>query len=82
MDAWETLISNSTISPDHDAWQHLNAQGGGGGPPIYCILQEGIELSLETICYELEIEFEEFQVDIDQELEITIDFPEYELEVC
>lgn len=36
MDAWETLISNSTID-DGDAWEHLNAQGGGTGPddPVY-----------------------------------------------
>ena len=36
MDAWETLIDNSTLA-DGDAWEHLNAQGGGSGPgdPIY-----------------------------------------------
>ncbi len=81
MDAWEILISNSTISPDHDAWEHLNAQGGGGGP-TYCVLREGIELSLETVCYELEIEFQEYQIEIGQAFEILVDFDEYELEVC
>ena len=30
MDVWETLISNSTLAAG-DAWEHLNAQEGGGG---------------------------------------------------
>jgi hypothetical protein len=30
MDAWEILAGNSTIE-EGDAWEHLNAQGGGGG---------------------------------------------------
>ena len=35
-DAWETLINNSTLGAGHDAWEHLNAQeGGGGGETIY-----------------------------------------------
>jgi hypothetical protein len=37
MDAWETLLVNSTLDPiGFDAWEHLNAQEGGGGtiPPI------------------------------------------------
>lgn len=29
-DAWETLVAGSTI-PAGDAWEHLNAQGGGAG---------------------------------------------------
>lgn len=30
MDAWETLIANSTLGSG-DAWEHLNNQQGGGG---------------------------------------------------
>jgi hypothetical protein len=33
MDAWTTLISGSLI-PSGDAWEHLQAQGGGGGDII------------------------------------------------
>ena len=28
-DAWATLIDNSTLTGSYDAWEHLNAQGGG-----------------------------------------------------
>jgi hypothetical protein len=34
MDAWETLLSGSTIDSG-DAWEHLQVQGGGGGDPVY-----------------------------------------------
>lgn len=30
-DAWEILFDNSTLGTGHDAWEHLNAQEGGGG---------------------------------------------------
>ncbi len=30
-DAWEILFDNSTLGSGHDAWEHLNAQEGGGG---------------------------------------------------
>jgi hypothetical protein len=30
MTAWQKLIAGSTL-PGGTAWQHLNAQGGGGG---------------------------------------------------
>ena len=33
MDAWDTLISGSTIA-NGDAWEHLLAQGGGGDTTI------------------------------------------------
>jgi hypothetical protein len=33
MDVWELATSNSTIA-EGDFWEHLNAQGGGGGPTI------------------------------------------------
>jgi len=33
MDAWEKLTSTSSLTPagSYDAWEHLNAQSGGGG---------------------------------------------------
>jgi len=40
MDAWDTLISGSTIA-NGDAWEHLLAQGGGGDTTI--ILASGME---------------------------------------
>ena len=33
MDAWEAIVSGSTISVG-DAWEHLLAQGGGGDTTI------------------------------------------------
>lgn len=29
MDAWELLVSNSSLGDGHDAWEHLTAQSGG-----------------------------------------------------
>lgn len=40
MDAWETLLVNSTLS-DGDAWEHLNAQEGGGTGTV--ILAAGLD---------------------------------------
>ena len=34
MTAWEDLVANSTI-PSGTAWQHLQAQGGGGTDIVY-----------------------------------------------
>jgi hypothetical protein len=33
MDAWEILISNSTLQSG-DVWEHLNNQTGGGGSVV------------------------------------------------
>lgn len=41
MDAWNTLISGSTIA-NGDAWEHLLAQGGCGGDTTI-ILASGME---------------------------------------
>jgi hypothetical protein len=80
MDAWEILISNSTISPDHDAWEHLNAQGGGEN--IYCILQDGLDMTLELVCFEIEIEQDYFELEMENILEIFIEPKNFEVEVC
>ena len=42
MDAWETLISNSTLSSG-DAWEHLNNQSGGG----ITYLAHGVDFRLD-----------------------------------
>ena len=49
MDAWETLIDNSTLTPPgFDAWEHLNNQEGGGeGPGGTLILADGLRIGIE-----------------------------------
>jgi len=64
MDAWETLIAGSTIA-DGDAWEHLQAQGGGG-TESYLILADGLEVSMTTTEIEAEID-DGIEADIDQD---------------
>ena len=64
MDAWETLIAGSTIA-DGDAWEHLQAQGGGG-TESYLILADGLAVSMTTTEIEAEID-DGIEADIDQD---------------
>lgn len=64
MDAWESLIAGSTIV-DGDAWEHLQAQGGGG-TESYLILADGLEVSMTTTEIEAEID-DGIEADIDQD---------------
>lgn len=66
MTAWEILIAGSTLQSG-TAWQHLNAQGGGGGGDIF-------------IYGELEVELmsDEFEVELAGDYEVV---PEGELTV-
>ena len=45
MDAWEKLMANSSLTLG-DAWEHLNAQEGGGGGDIY--IGSMLSASIET----------------------------------
>ena len=46
-DAWTTLLEHSTLGSG-DAWEHLNAQegGGSGGPIIYYGARNGLHFSM------------------------------------
>ena len=79
MDAWETLIANSTI-PDGDAWEHLNNQGGSG-PGGSLVLLDGLEVEVNE--YEFDVEVEQgVEVLVDtQEFEVEVETKEYEIEV-
>jgi len=80
MDAWETLIAGSTIASG-DAWEHLQAQGGGGDIS-YLILADGLEVEMagpeidvdiQALVLETEIQAAEIAVEIDQApLEVEI----------
>lgn len=73
MDAWETLISGSTIASG-DAWEHLQAQGGGG-TETYVILADGLEvdIDMEDVVVFVEPD-QDFTVEIEaQDLEIELD---------
>jgi len=62
MDAWETLISTSSLAPagSYDAWEHLNAQGGG----IATILVDEYLLTMEDDMFTLEVEDSGFELEI------------------
>ena len=78
MDAWETLISNSTITSG-DAWDHLLAQGGGG-TGTYIILADGLEVEMATNDVEVIVDQSAIDVAIDQ-AEITVEIDQAPLEV-
>ena len=49
MTAWESLIAGSTIQSG-TAWEHLNAQGGGGSTgDVYVVNAGAAELSAMTL---------------------------------
>jgi hypothetical protein len=81
MDAWETLTSNSSLTPtgSYDAWEHLNAQEGG----IATILVDEYLLTLEDDMPDLEVEDDGFELELDDTgLEMTVDDTDYYIEVC
>lgn len=48
MAAWENLISGSTIA-NGDAWEHLLAQGGGGGDTTIIYVTGGLDGTMEKV---------------------------------
>lgn len=61
MDAWEKLIAGSTIISG-DAWEHLQAQGGGGS---YVILADGLEVEMATSDVDIIVDQQSLEVSID-----------------
>ena len=79
MTAWEILTAGSTL-PNGTAWEHINAQGGGGGPVTLNIygetvaeLEAAMDAELEDNEITADIETAELsaelQADIEAELE-------------
>jgi hypothetical protein len=64
MDAWETLISTSSLTPagNYDAWEHLNAQEGGG---VATILVDEYLLTVYDDMFTLEVEDNELELELD-----------------
>ncbi len=80
MDAWETLIDNSSLITG-DAWEHLNAQEGEG-PGGSLVLMDGLELEIDTMEFVLELETVEFEVEIEtNEFEVELETTEFEVEI-
>ena len=79
MDAWETLVAGSTIASG-DAWEHLQAQDGGGGTGTYIILADGLEVEMATNDVEVIVDQAAIEVAIDQ-AEITVEIDQAPLEV-
>lgn len=78
MDAWETLLVNSTLSSG-DAWEHLNAQEGGG-TSTYTILSDGLDVNMATNDSTVELDSTSFNVDVDVS-DIIIDVDQSPIEV-
>jgi hypothetical protein len=84
MDAWEILVSNSMLQSG-DVWEHLNAQGGGGGQTIIVesfgisvaqqelnVVLSSLEVTLEVLTVEVEVINPNISVVLEN-LEVTID---------
>jgi hypothetical protein len=84
MDAWETLTSTSSLTPagSYDAWEHLNAQEGGGGGDCTILVDEYL-LTMEDDMFDLEVEDSELELELDDTgFEMTVDDTDYYIEVC
>lgn len=80
MDAWEQLIAGSTIASG-DAWEHLQAQGGGG-TASYVVLTDGVEVEMGTSEIVVEVDQSSIEVVVDQQdIEVTVDQSPMEVEV-
>lgn len=62
-DAWTTLTAGSTID-DGDAWDHIQAQGGGGGTATYLVLADGLGVDMAI---------NDFEIELSADVEATVD---------
>lgn len=84
MDAWSTLLLNSTAPDGSDAWTHLLSQEGViAGECTGLVLIDGLELDMEDRCVEIEIAEDTIYVVPDiEEFELEIETFEFDIEVC
>ena len=78
MDAWEIILVNSTLVSG-DAWEHLNAQEGGG-ISTYTILSDGLYVNMTTNDSTVELDSTSFNIDVDVS-DIIIDVDQSPIEV-
>lgn len=68
MTAWNLLIMHSVL-PSGTAWQHLNAQEGGGEG---LVVSDGIEISLALEPVVAELQMQDIGVDV-QDLPVVVE---------
>ena len=80
MTAWEILTAGSTL-PNGTAWDHLNAQGGGGGGPVtlniygetVAELEAAMDAELEENEITADIETAELSAELQAEIEAELE---------
>jgi len=80
MTAWEILTAGSTL-PNGTAWDHLNAQGGGGGGPVtlniygetVAELEAAMDAELEDNEITADIETAELSAELQAEIEAELE---------
>ena len=79
MTAWEILTAGSTL-PNGTAWDHLNAQAGGGGPVTLNIygetvaeLEAAMNAELEDNEITADIETAELSAELQAEIEAELE---------
>lgn len=80
MDAWEQLISSSTIN-DGDSWDHLNAQSAST-PREYVILSNSMDIIIETSSICADIIYSGIEIDIEQsEIMVELNNPTIDITI-
>jgi hypothetical protein len=80
MDAWESLKAGATIT-DGDAWELLQAQGGGGATYEYLILANGLEVEMAADEIEVTVATDEIEVTMATDaFEVAVDAAEIDVE--
>ena len=77
---WELIREHSTAPEGSTFWEHLQAQGGGGG--TYVILADGLEVDIDmedvVVFVEpeqdfiVEVETQEFEIELDTNYTVEI----------
>lgn len=77
-DVWTIIKENSSLE-DGDVWEHLNNQTGGGDG--FTVLADGLEIDMEDPTYDVEVEAEEFSIEVENEYDIEIEDDSLEIEI-
>ncbi len=79
MDAWDILTGNSSLITG-DAWEHLNAQEGGGLGGY--VLVDTVDVEIDTMgCVDIEIENPDIDVGVEPDIDVEVDSQELDVEI-
>lgn len=77
-DVWTIVKENSSLASG-DFWEHLNNQEGGTSTGL--VLIDGLEVLMAEDKLEVLLDISEVTAELADNLEVLVDFPEYDVEV-